>query len=57
VAAAARIVGGYSSNHAGGANFLLGDGSVRFITDRVDANVFRHLGNRADGELVSTDAF
>jgi prepilin-type N-terminal cleavage/methylation domain-containing protein/prepilin-type processing-associated H-X9-DG protein len=56
-ASAARVVGGYSSNHSGGANFLLGDGSVRFITDRVDANVFRHLGHRADGELVSTDRF
>jgi prepilin-type N-terminal cleavage/methylation domain-containing protein/prepilin-type processing-associated H-X9-DG protein len=57
LAAAARIVGGYSSYHSGGANFLFGDGSVRFITDRADPNLFRHLGHRADGELVSSDGF
>lgn len=46
------VVGGFSSQHTGGAQFLLGDGSVRFISENVDADVYRHLGNRADGELI-----
>jgi hypothetical protein len=40
---------GFSSFHAGGALFLFGDSAVRFLHDRIDAEVFRSLGNRADG--------
>lgn len=40
---------GFSSLHAGGALFLFGDSAVRFLHDRIDAEVFRSLGNRADG--------
>ena len=46
-------VGGFSSYHTGGANFLLGDGSVRFISENIDIPVFQNLGNRHDGEMVS----
>jgi prepilin-type N-terminal cleavage/methylation domain-containing protein/prepilin-type processing-associated H-X9-DG protein len=50
--AAQNIVGGFNSVHAGGANFALGDGSVRFISSNVDQDLFRRLGHRKDGALV-----
>jgi prepilin-type N-terminal cleavage/methylation domain-containing protein/prepilin-type processing-associated H-X9-DG protein len=45
-------VGGFTSLHPGGANFAFADGSVRFISQAIDPNLFRLLGNRADGELI-----
>lgn len=42
----------YSSSHTGGAQFLLADGSVHFLSENLDINVFEHLGERADGEVV-----
>jgi prepilin-type N-terminal cleavage/methylation domain-containing protein/prepilin-type processing-associated H-X9-DG protein len=51
------VVGGYSSRHPGGSNFLMGDGSVRFLKNSISPIVFRRLGNRADGELVSSDSY
>jgi prepilin-type processing-associated H-X9-DG protein len=45
-------VGGFSSQHPGGANFALVDGSVRFYSETVDRSVFESLGNRADGKLM-----
>ncbi len=44
-------VGGFSSDHTGGANFLMGDGAVQFITESMDHSVLQQLGNRADGKL------
>jgi prepilin-type processing-associated H-X9-DG protein len=38
------------SFHVGGANFLLVDGSVRFITEQVDASLFFSACSRAGGE-------
>src|SRR5262249_32910610 len=38
------------SYHPSGANVLLGDGSVRFVSDNVSTEVFRALGSRAGGE-------
>ncbi len=49
---AANEVGGFGSYHVGGAQFALGDGSVRFLSVNIDPEVFKHLGNRADGELL-----
>ena len=49
----ALFVGGFSSAHPGGANFIFGDGSVRFITESINPAVYRLLGHRADGELIS----
>ncbi len=46
-------VGGFASAHTGGANFLFGDGSVKFLTDQIDLQVYRRLGNRDDGQLLS----
>jgi prepilin-type N-terminal cleavage/methylation domain-containing protein/prepilin-type processing-associated H-X9-DG protein len=52
-----NVVGGFSSNHAGGANFCLGDGSVKFLKSSISTKVFALLGNRADGDLLSADSF
>uniref|UniRef100_A0A7C4LIU2 DUF1559 domain-containing protein n=1 Tax=Schlesneria paludicola TaxID=360056 RepID=A0A7C4LIU2_9PLAN len=46
-------VGGFSSFHVGGAHFLFGDGAVRFLSSNIEPILFRHLGHRRDGELVS----
>ena len=45
----------YGSRHSGGANFLLADGSVKFLRDTIDRVTFRALGTRAGGEVVNLD--
>jgi prepilin-type N-terminal cleavage/methylation domain-containing protein len=50
--AEALRVGGFGSPHEGGAHFALGDGSIRFISARVDGETFRRLANRRDGQIV-----
>jgi prepilin-type N-terminal cleavage/methylation domain-containing protein/prepilin-type processing-associated H-X9-DG protein len=51
------FVGGFTSFHPLGSNFLFCDGSVRFLRTSIDLRVFRLLGHRADGEPISDDAF
>ncbi|WP_161967940.1 DUF1559 domain-containing protein [Fimbriiglobus ruber] len=41
------------SFHTGGANILLGDGSVRFLSQSVDVNTVAALFTRSGGEVVS----
>ncbi len=43
----------FSSRHTGGMHFLMADGSVHFLSENVDYNTFRWLGQRADGEALS----
>jgi prepilin-type N-terminal cleavage/methylation domain-containing protein len=43
---------GFKSKHPGGALFLLGDGSVRFIPQTVDHWTYNYLGSRNDGKPV-----
>jgi len=42
------------SNHAGGVNVLLADGSVKFIKDSVTQRVWWALGTKAGGETLSS---
>lgn len=42
-----------SSWHTGGCHFLMGDGSVHFISENIDAGVLRTLTTRAGREVVS----
>ena len=44
-------VGGFASQHTGGANFLHGDGAVGFVSENIDRSALQQLGNRADGKL------
>jgi prepilin-type N-terminal cleavage/methylation domain-containing protein len=48
---------GFASLHPGGCQFLLGDGSVRFLKETVAPPVFRALASRAGGEVVRADAY
>ncbi len=42
----------FGSQHTGGAQFAMADGSARFISENIDATVFRSLSTRAGGEVV-----
>ncbi|MDX2036379.1 MAG: DUF1559 domain-containing protein [Isosphaeraceae bacterium] len=45
------------SYHPGGVNVVLADGSVRFVKDSTAASVWRAIGTRAGGEVVSADSY
>lgn len=47
-----NYVGGFGSPHASGANIGFGDGSVKFVPETIDIEVWRQLGHRADGKLL-----
>lgn len=46
-------VGGFGSGHRGGANFLFGDVSLRFVSAKIDQQVYQQLGSRADSKLLT----
>lgn len=40
-----------TSNHSGGAQFLLADGSVRFLSENIDYGTYMTLASRGSGEV------
>lgn len=42
----------FSSAHTGGVQFVLCDGSVHFLSENIDYNTFRALGERSDGQVL-----
>ncbi len=44
---------GFRSLHAGGAHFLLADGSVRFVQENIDDQVYEDLGSISDGRVIA----
>jgi prepilin-type N-terminal cleavage/methylation domain-containing protein len=43
---------GFSSHHTGGVQFVVADGSVRFVSQNINALIYSHLGSRADLQIV-----
>ena len=43
---------GFYSHHSGGAQFLLGDGTVRFISENVNLTTYANLATIADGNVI-----
>lgn len=43
----------FSSFHVGGANFVLGDGSVTFLNDNINFLLYQKIASVAGGEVVS----
>jgi prepilin-type processing-associated H-X9-DG protein len=51
------LAGGFSSAHVLLSNFLFCDGSVRSVKQTIEGAVYRHLGHRADGEMIGSDEY
>lgn len=44
---------GFKSRHTGGANVVMGDGSVHFLSQSIDMVNYNRLGAKADGQTAS----
>jgi len=53
----ARIMNTANSYHPGGVNVTLCDGSVRFVKDSINLQIWRAVGSRNGGEVVSADSY
>ena len=43
---------GFGSTHTGGAHFCMADGSVRFVSENIDGDMYEWIASRAGGEVV-----
>jgi prepilin-type processing-associated H-X9-DG protein len=43
----------FGSNHTGGLNFVMGDGSVRFVSYNVDVNILQATATMSGGEVLT----
>ncbi|MDB5336920.1 MAG: hypothetical protein JWN70_2539 [Planctomycetaceae bacterium] len=43
---------GMASFHVGGAHALMGDGSVRFLSNNIDFFTFNYIGGKSEGQVV-----
>jgi prepilin-type processing-associated H-X9-DG protein len=50
-------VGGFSSSHGLGVNFLFCDGSVHLLRPSIEPRVYRCLGHRSDGEVIDGERY
>ena len=48
---------GFKSEHTGGANFLFGDGSVKFLKQTISPIIYAALGSKNGGEVISADQY
>lgn len=48
---------GFKSEHAGGVNFLFGDGSVKFLNQNINMDTFQLLGCRNDGKPIDASQY
>jgi prepilin-type N-terminal cleavage/methylation domain-containing protein/prepilin-type processing-associated H-X9-DG protein len=48
---------GANSNHPGGCNFLMGDGSARFIKSSIGVKTYWALGTKANSEIITSDLY
>jgi prepilin-type N-terminal cleavage/methylation domain-containing protein/prepilin-type processing-associated H-X9-DG protein len=46
------FVGGFSSAHPGTLNFCMADGSVKALSNTINATICEQIGNREDGEMM-----
>jgi len=46
------LYGAFRSEHTGGVNFALADGSVTFIRDSITPDTFKWMSTRAGGEII-----
>jgi prepilin-type N-terminal cleavage/methylation domain-containing protein/prepilin-type processing-associated H-X9-DG protein len=51
----ANVADGFRSRHAGGVNLALADGSVRFVSQSIDHQLYQYLGCRNDGQVFSLE--
>ncbi|WP_169973860.1 DUF1559 domain-containing protein [Tautonia rosea] len=47
----------FRSFHPGGANFAMADGSVKFIKETINFNIYQALSTRNQGEIISADSY
>ena len=48
-----HVTWGFKSNHPGGSQFALADGSVRFLRETISHRTYQYLGCRHDGQAIT----